>query len=153
MSCTDSSQSLGNGKDDLVSLGCLYFRSSGLELWIQPASFLQILHFVLNHVHILETLGAQQMGGSFLFPKPLTFSKKRWPRQCPQTGIKHRGCMPEDSSSYSRYHTNLWGTTSGCVHSGHVSQGWENRGSDLLGGYIPSLGNAETGVGRSACGK
>lgn len=93
------------------------------------------------------------MGGSFLFPKPLTFSKKRWPRQCPQTGMKHRGCTPEDSSSYSRCNTNLRGTTSGCEHRGHVSQRWENRGSDLLGGYIPSLGNAETGVGRSAWGK
>ena len=43
---------------------------------MQPASLLQILHFVLNHVHILDVLGAYQMDQSFLLPYTTVFSKK-----------------------------------------------------------------------------
>lgn len=43
---------------------------------MRPASLLQILHFVLNHVHILDVLGAYQMDGSFLLPKTTQFLKQ-----------------------------------------------------------------------------
>lgn len=49
------------------------FLSSGWELWVRPASLLQLLHFVLNHVHILDVLGAYQMDGCLLVPKTTRF--------------------------------------------------------------------------------
>ena len=43
---------------------------------MHSASLLQILHFVLNHVHILDVLGAYQMDGSFLLPQTTPFFKE-----------------------------------------------------------------------------